>query len=129
MPVPDPSTPIGKVRYRIGDIGQIPILDDAVIQGALDDANGNIPRASSQSAQYILATLSFKTHRKLQGLETWGDQQFANYLKFLNATILNPNLMSVAPIPYDNTGEENPLMKFVEDWNKAYSCGCIGFVT
>lgn len=121
MPVLNPASPVGKVRLRIGDWQDLVILPDAVIEQAIEDCDDNLPRASSLCAQYILATLTHKTHRKLTGqLEVWGSEQFDNYLKFLKATVLNPNLMDVAPVPYDNSSA-NPLIEFVEEWNSQYS--------
>ena len=121
MPVLDPSTPVGKIRLRCGDWQDLVILPDAVIEQALLDCDNNLPRASSLCAQYILAILTHKTHRKLTGqLEVWGGEEFDNYVKFLKITILNPNLMQLAPVPYDNSSV-NPLIAFVEDWNSAYA--------
>jgi hypothetical protein len=116
----DPSTPLGKIRLRTGDWQDLPLLPDAVIQSALDDCNGNVPRASSLCAQYILATLTAKTHRKLAQVEIWGREQFDNYVTFLKTTVLNPHLMSISPIPYAGAAETNPLVEFMEEWNKSY---------
>lgn len=114
----DPTTSIGKIRLRIGDWSDLPILPDAVIQSALDDCQNNVPRAASLCAQYVLATLTAKTHRKLSQIETWSGEQFNNYVKFLDKTILNPNLMTLAPVPYEGMVEEtHPLVQFVADWN------------
>lgn len=121
MPVLDPSSNVGKVRLRIGDWQDLVILPDAVIEQALVDKDDNLPQAAQLCAQYILAILSHKTHRKLTGqLEVWGAEQFDNYLKFLKATVLNPNLMDIAPVPYDNS-TCNPLIEFVEAWNASYN--------
>lgn len=122
MPILDPTSPIGKVRLRTGDWQDLTILPDSVIESALEDCDNNLPRTAQLCAQYILATLTAKTHRKLAQLETWSNEQFENYVTFIKTTILNPNLMPVSPVPYDNTGEGNPLIQFVEDWNKSY-CG------
>lgn len=116
MPLIDPTTSIGKMRLRVGDWRDIPIMPDSVYTSALADCDDNLPRASALVAQYILATLAHKTHRKMQGLETWGNEQFDNYLKYLKLTVMNPNLMQLAPIPYDNSAE-HPLIEFVEAWN------------
>lgn len=114
----DPSTPVGKIRLRIGDWSDLPILPDVVILSALEDCQNNVPRAASLCAQYVLATLTAKTHRKLSQIETWSNEHFNNYVKFLQLTVLNPNLMTVAPIPYSGMVEEtHPLMQFVKDWN------------
>lgn len=121
MTVLDPTTPLGKIRLRVGDWQDFVILPDAVYTSALIDCDNDIPRTAALCAQYILATLTAKTHRKLTGqLEIWGAEHFDNYVKFLKTTILNPNLMTLAPIPYDNTGDGNPLIDFVEEWNASF---------
>ncbi len=121
MPVLNPASDVGKIRLRIGDWQDLVILPDAVIEQALLDCDDNLPRASSLCAQYVLAILTHKTHRKLTGqLEVWGSEEFDNYVKFLKTTILNPNLMQIAPVPYDNSSV-NPLIEFVECWNAAYA--------
>ena len=117
----DPATPLGKIRLRIGDWQSLPILPDSVIQGALDDCQGNVPRAASLCAQYVLGTLTAKTHRKLAQIEVWGSEQFDNYVKFIKLTILNPHNMSIAPIPYSGSTQDHPLIVFTADWNAAYS--------
>lgn len=122
MTVIDPSTPLGKVRLRIGDWSDLPILPDTVINSALTDCQNNVPRASQLCAQYILATLSFKTHRKLAQLETWSNEQFEHYVDFLKLTVLNPNLMTTSPVPYTGMAEiDNPLITFVKDWNSEWA--------
>lgn len=120
----DPTTSLGKVRLRIGDISDTPILPDTVINSALTDSNGNVPRAAKLAATYILAFLTSKVHRKIPQLEVWGAEQFDNYVKFVKLAILNPNLMSEAPIPYGfGDQDDNPLINFVNTWNSEY-CGC-----
>jgi len=121
MPILDPASSVGKIRLRVGDWQDLVILPDAVIEQALVDCSDNVPRAASLCAQYILATLTHKTHRKLTGqLEVWAGEEFDNYVKFLKLTILNPNLMTTLPMPYDNSSC-NPLIEFVEEWNASYS--------
>ncbi len=124
MPI-DPTTPIGKVRLRIADWQDIPLLPDSVIQSALDDNNNNVYRAASICAQYILGILSSKTHKRLNQLETWSGEQFSNYLKFLQMTVLNPHLTPIAPIPYSGVADdsEGDLKRFIEDWKAGYNCG------
>lgn len=117
----DPATPVGKIRLRIGDWADLPILPDAVIISALEDCANNIPRAASLCAQYILGTLTAKTHRKLANIEVWSNEQFSNYVAFIKLTIFNPHNMSLAPIPYVGDTSKNPLSMFTEDWNAAYS--------
>jgi hypothetical protein len=121
MTVIDPSTPVGKIRLRVGDWSDLPILPDSVINSALTDCGDNVPRAAQLCAQYILATLTFKTHKKLSSVEVWSGEQFDNYIQFIKTTILNPNFMSVAPIPYGFGGDENPLIAFVDTWNTEFN--------
>ena len=116
----DPSSPIGKIRLRIGDWQPLPILPDIVIQSALADCDGNVPRAAALSAQYVLATLTTKTHRKLANLEVWSNEQFSNYVAFIKLTILNPHNMSIAPVPYSGSPTTHPLTEFVADWNASF---------
>jgi hypothetical protein len=122
MTIIDPTTPIGKLRLRCGDFGDFPILPDSVYTSALADCNQSLPRASRLCAQYILGTLTAKTHRKLSSLETWSGEYFDHYVQFIKLTILNPNLMSFSPVPYTHANEiENPLPKFIREWNLNYS--------
>lgn len=117
----DPSTPLGKVRLRIGDWSDLPILPNEVIQSALVDCQNYVPRAAALCAQYILATLTAKTHKKLAQLETWSSEQFKNYVEFLRLTVLNPNMMTTSPVPYTGMADvDNPLIVFVDQWNKDY---------
>jgi hypothetical protein len=123
MPL-DPTTSLGKVRLKIGDYSDLPILPDAVINSALTDSNNNVNRASSLCAQYILGALTAKTHKRLAQLETWSGEQFTNYVKFLQMTVLNPHLTTVAPIPYSGSGtEDHPIQDFVKDWKDGYLPG------
>lgn len=117
----DPTTPLGKIRLRIGDWQSLPILPDSVIQSTIDDCQGNVPRAASLCAQYVLGTLTAKTHRKLANIEVWTNEQFDNYVKFIKLTILNPHNMSIAPIPYSGSTQDHPLIVFTADWNAAYN--------
>lgn len=116
----DPATPVGKIRLRVGDWADLPILPDSVIESALDDCNGNTPRAAALCAQYILGTLTSKTHRKLANIEVWSNEQFSNYVSFIKMTIFNPHNMSLAPIPYTGAVTKHPLSVFTADWNAAY---------
>ena len=120
----DPTTSIGKLRLRVGDHSDLPFLPDEVYYSTLSDCNENIPRATSIIAQYILAILSQKTHRKLNQLEIWGNETFQQYIQFIKTTILNPHLSQLSPIPYTGSDTSaSPLVEFVEDWNGNYSQG------
>jgi hypothetical protein len=120
----DPTTSLGKVRLRVGDYFDLPIFPDAVYESTLDDCDGNVLRASKLMAQYILATLTMRVHEKMAQLEVYGNQYVDNYVKFLRSTILNPNLMEVAPIPYGSALDtDHPILQFREDWNSLYTGG------
>lgn len=120
----DPTTNLGKLRLRVGDFGDIPFLPDDVYYSTLTDCNENLPRATIIVAQYILAILTHKTHRKLNQLEVWSNEQYAQYLSFIKTTILNPHLSQLSPIPYTGSDTSaSPLVEFVEDWNGNYSQG------
>lgn len=119
----DPTSVIGKVRLRIADWSDIPLLPDEVIESAIEECSGSIPRAAALCANYILGILSAKTHKRLSQLEVWGAEHFENYVKFLKLTILNPARMDMAPMPYSAALEdEHPMIKFTREWNEAYSC-------
>lgn len=121
MAVIDPTTSLGKIRLRIGDWQDIPILPDVVITSALEDCNNSVPRAAALCAQYILGTLTAKTHRKLAQIETWSNEHFENYVTFLKMTVLNPHFMDVAPVPYSGgVDDEHPLIAFTREWNESY---------
>lgn len=121
----DPTTSIGKIRLRTGDWTDLPTLPDSVIQSALDDSDQDIPKATILCAQYILATLVSKVHRKMGlSLEVFGQEYFENYLAFIKATILNPNFASLAPIPYSSCETDgNVIADFISDWNRNYYNG------
>lgn len=120
----DITTDIGKVRFKIGDTTDIPFLPDSVIDDSLTKYNGNLSRASSECAMYILAQLSFNTHRKMAQLEVWGKESFSSYKEFLNMLVKDPNFSGTCPIPYcAGTEVVNPLIGFVSDWQSNYSGG------
>jgi hypothetical protein len=127
MALLDPTQPIGKMRLRVGDFSDMPLMPDSVYLSALADSNNNIPKASVLVATYILAMLTSQTHQKLAQIEVFGAEWFNNYLAFVKATILNPNFMDITPMPYvaqvtNECGEtvELPLVQFQKDWNANY---------
>lgn len=119
----DATTNVGKVRLRIGDWGDIPILPDSVIQQTLADNNNNLPQTSKLCAQYILGTLTSKVHRKMSlQLEVFGSEWYKNYRDFLVLTIKDPAFMDVSPIPVNVQGDGlHPLMEFTKNWNLNYA--------
>lgn len=119
MPLIDPTTPLGKLRLRVGDTNDLELLPDAVYISTLDDCSQNIPRATSIIAQYILAMLTSQTHQKLAQMEVYGSDWYKQYESFIRLTILNPNLSQISPIPYaGGLTVQNPLTKFNDDWLK-----------
>ena len=130
MALLDPTTNVGKMRLRVGDYSDLPIMPDVVYISALKDCNDYMPRACVLMAQYILAALTGQTHQKLAQIEVFGAEWFNNYLAFVKATILNPNFMQVTPMPYvatvvDEYGNKRdmPLVEFQRDWNLNYISG------
>lgn len=126
----DPTSNIGKMRLRVGDYSDMPIMPDEVYLSALADCNNYLPRASVLVAQYILAALTGQTQQKLAQIEVYGNQWFQNYLAFVKATILNPHLMPYVPLPYvplltDQYGNkvDLPLVEFQKDWNANFASG------
>jgi hypothetical protein len=127
MAILDPTTSIGKMRLRVGDFSDLPLMPDSVYKSALSDCGNSIPKASVLVAQYILGMLTAQTHQKLAQIEVFGAEWFQNYLAFVKATIANPNYMDIAPMPYvaqvkNEFGEttELPLVQFQKDWNANY---------
>lgn len=125
MPILDISNTATKLRLRVGDVSDLPIFGDEVYQSALDDCSGSLVRASKLMAQYILATLTMRVHEKLGvHLEVYGAEYTSNYIKFLNATILNPHMMGDVPIPYGaGVDTVHPILQFQADWNANYQSG------
>lgn len=118
----DPTSNIGKLRLRVADYGDLPLLPDAVYQSTLDDTSNNLTLSASILAKYILGMLSHKTHRKLAQIEVWGSENFRNYKEFLLLTISNPAFMDFSPIPYSSTEEFSPILDFQKNWNQGFVC-------
>ncbi len=130
MTILDPTSNIGKMRLRVGDFSDLPIMPDEVYTSALDECQGSLPRASKLVATYILASLTGQTRQSLAQVEVFGGEWFNNYLAFVKLTINNPNAMTVIPLPYtplayDETGAqvEVPLIQFQKDWNASFLAG------
>jgi len=57
-------------------------------------------------------------------VEMWSSEQFDNYVKFLQMTVLNPHIMAVAPVPYvGERDQDHPLQVFIEQWQAGYTPG------
>jgi len=124
MAVIDASTNLGRVRLKIGDTSDLPILSNGVINQTLIDNNNSVSRATTTCAQYILALLSQNSHQKLIGIEIWGSEAFNNYLTYLMKVVLNPNLAQICPIPYSASNDTvHPLIEFQKNWDGNFHNG------
>ncbi len=129
MAVIDISTDLGKLRYRLGDFLDLPILPDSVYTQTLTDtknADGtnNLRAATTLCGNYILASLSFSSHQKMAVIEIYGNQTFDQYKQYLMMVVTNPAFNSISPIPYSaSTGEVVPVLRFQEDFAKNYASG------
>lgn len=119
----DLNNPVSMMRLRCGDTRDIPVLPDEVYERSLADKNGDVKSASILCAQYILATLAFKSHQKMMGLEIWGKEAFDSYKEYLIMVTKNPDFSGISPIPY-SASTPSPISAFQKDWDKQYSCGC-----
>lgn len=119
----DITTNVGKLRLRCGDVSDLPFLNDLVYLQAYTDSQDNLPRAAKLCAQYILAQLAFRTHKKLASLEIWGGDAFVHYKEFLMLTINNPAFMDISPIPVSSSADLSPMLQFQNDWNRSFTGG------
>lgn len=118
----DVTTDIGRLRLRVADFQDIPLLPDLVYAQTLTDNGGNLPLAAKTIAMYILGSLSARTHRKLSTMEVFGSDYFKQYKEFLLLSFTNPNFMDLSPIPMDlSDGTLHPLIAFQRDWNLNFS--------
>lgn len=127
MPLIDPTTNLGKVRLRCGDFSDVPFLPDNVYEATLADTNNNVVRAAGICAQYILASLTKNTRSRLANIESFDQQQFEQYRRFILDTISNPSLMNISPIAFvtGDTDQPNPLIDFQKLWNAGYVYGTV----
>lgn len=117
----DPTTNIGKLKLKVGDIQDIAILPDSVYTETLVDNNNNINRSAKVCAGYIAAILSQRTHERLNFIEIWGSEAYKNYMDYIKNVMSNPSMSGTAPIPYGfNEGTISPIIKFQNDWEASY---------
>jgi hypothetical protein len=120
MPLIDLSTPIGKLRYRLGDYLDIPRLPDDVYQSALDEKNNNMRAATVLCGQYILAGLAFDSQQRMGVIEVYGNQVFEQYVQFLKLVLKDPAFNGVCPLPYVAGADTlHPILQFKEDFTNA----------
>lgn len=118
----DPTSNLGKLRLRVADYSDLPLLPDSVYHSVLEDNGNNLTRSAKVIAQYILGMLAHKTHRKLAQLEIWGAEAYKNYKDFLLLTVSNPAFMDLSPVPVVTSVESNPLIDFQNHWNANFTC-------
>lgn len=119
----DPTTNIGKLRLRVADYSDYPMLPDSVYSSVLADTDNNLSRSAATISIYLLGMLSQKVDRQM-GLQliVKGSQAFKAYKDFLLLTVSNPNFMDISPIPVNLTGTTlHPLIQFQRDWNLNYT--------
>lgn len=122
----DPTTPLGKARLKCGDWADIPLLPDSVYNATLADTNNNVNQTAQTCGMYILGMLSGKTHKKLAQLETWGSDQFNQYMTYLNMMVKDPSFSGVCPIPYNgDSTQTNPFQTLHDDWVAGYIPGTV----
>ena len=86
----DVNTPEGRIRLRVGDIQDVPILPDSIYTYYYQVNNSNENRTVVSIAYAILAALSQNTRERLDRIEYYGQEAFDNYLKFIDILIKDP---------------------------------------
>lgn len=122
MALIDPTTAIGMVRLRIADVSDVPYLSDTVIQSSLDNASGNVAKASTVCALYVLGIISQQVDRRM-GLQLVvnGSQAYKAYKDFLLTTVSNPYLIDFSPIPWAAESCQLPdLVQFASDFKRNF---------
>lgn len=120
MTIIDPSTNLGRLRLKISDWGDIPILPDSVYVQTLADTNNNLQQSTVILGSYVLGILSQRHHRKLGQLESWSGEQFKQYLVYIERVIKDPSYNGISPIPYSSNAEFSPILDFQRNWNKGF---------
>lgn len=121
MAIIDPTTDVGKLRLRLGDWGDVEWLSDAVYEQTLADCGNNLRKSAGLLAQYILAILTRSTRSRLAQIESYDNQQFEQYRRFIIDTVSNPAIMNIAPIAFATGDTENMLINFQSLWNAGYT--------
>ena len=91
MAVIDYTTNVGKVRLRIGDSLDLQIFPDSIYEDVLTANSDNVTATAREMAFMILAQLTQNTRSRLDRIETYGQQAFDNYLKFIEKYITSAN--------------------------------------
>ena len=120
----DITTDVGKVRVRVGDILDIPFLDDSVYTYVISSKSGNLYAAAKECAQYILAMMATRTHTKLDQLEVFGSDTYKNYQDFLVRLTRDVSFSSATLLPFGALIQQNKdLVKFKTYWDENYYAG------
>jgi hypothetical protein len=120
----DISTNVGKLRYRLGDFLDLPILPDEVYENALIEKGDNLREATILCGQYILASLAFGVHRKMGLLEVYTGEKFAQYKEYLLMVVKDPAFNNISPMPYSaSTDQTQALLQLQEDFANNWSSG------
>lgn len=90
MAVINYDSAIDRVRLAVADVQDIQMLPDTVYEKILEQNNNNEVTATRIIAGIILGLLSPGTRCRLDRIETYGNQYFENYLKFIEKVINNP---------------------------------------
>lgn len=125
MAIIDPTTDVGKLRLRLGDWNDVEWLPDVVYEQTLADCGNNLRKAAGLLAQYILAILTRSTRSRLVQIESYDNQQFEQYRRFIIDTVSNPAIMNIAPIAFATGDTENMLVNFQSLWNAGYLSGTV----
>lgn len=86
----DMTSPIGRIRVKVGDTADVPILPDNVYEFYFKENKENEKATVREVAYVILGVLSQNTRQRLDRIETFGQQAFDQYLKFIQQVINNP---------------------------------------
>lgn len=114
----DPTTPIGKVRLRVGDTTDgLYIYPDSVYQSTLDENNGSVNRASRTMCFYILAVMVQDSNVTLGVLSLYSADTAKAYTEYLKMMIKDSTFNGLCPIPYFGGADTpNPVVEFDETW-------------
>ena len=122
----DYSTPEGKLRMRLGDTSDLPIIPSSVYTSVYADNNNNLMKSIVDIGSMILGQLSFRTDRKMGlQLQVWGSQAFSAYKEFLILTIKDPAFFNISPVALESLTKDNRnvLAEFINDFNNNYYYG------
>ena len=86
----DLTDPLSRCRLGTADFQDLQILPDNVYEYLLEKHSDNETAVIKEAAQIILGSLSYGTRERLDRIETFGNQAFEQYLKYLKEVIKSP---------------------------------------